>query len=182
VTRTKNAASTDYLVVADAFDVTGAPPDTTPPTVTITSPTNGAPVGGTVTVAADASDDVAVVGVQFFMDGSPLAAEDTAVPYTVPWNTTTVPDGPHSLTAVARDLAGNTASSAAVVVTVFHHASAATRFENTDLSIIYTSVRSLPGSHPTGITAAEVEDGAAGPPRSTDRPGRERCSRSPGRR
>ena len=30
VTRTKNAASSDYFVAVDAFDVTGAPTDTTP--------------------------------------------------------------------------------------------------------------------------------------------------------
>ena len=72
--RTKNAASSDFLVVVDAFDVTGAPADTTAPAVTITSPTSGASVSGTVTVRADATDDVNVVAVQFFVDGSPLAA------------------------------------------------------------------------------------------------------------
>src|SRR6202035_5844843 len=39
VTRTKNDASSDYLVAVDAFDVTGAPPDTTPPTVAVPPPT-----------------------------------------------------------------------------------------------------------------------------------------------
>ena len=39
--------------------------DTTPPTVSLTAPTNGATVSGTVTVAANASDNVGVAGVQF---------------------------------------------------------------------------------------------------------------------
>ena len=39
-------------------------------------------------------------------------------PYSVSWNTTTVTNGNHTLTAVARDAAGNTTTSAPVTVTV----------------------------------------------------------------
>jgi hypothetical protein len=150
VTRTKNQASSDFVVVVDAFDVTGAPTDTTPPTVAVTSPTAGAKVSGTLIVRADASDDVEVVGVQFFVDGSPLSTEDTTVPYAVSWDTTTVPDGPHTLTAVARDGVGNTASATPVTVTVSNAAPppAPTRFENTDLSITYVSGTLGPGQPP----------------------------------
>jgi hypothetical protein len=50
------------------------------------------------------------VGVQFFVDGVALGAEDKAAPFTRNWNTgaRTANLGPHTLTAVARDLAGNT--------------------------------------------------------------------------
>src|SRR5207253_7785765 len=41
-----------------------------------------------------------------------------ASPYSVSWNTTTATNGSHTLTAVARDAAGNTSTSAAVTVTV----------------------------------------------------------------
>ena len=90
------------------------------------------------------------MGVQFFLDGAPLAAEDATVPYGINWDTTTAPDGPHTLTAVARDLAGNTAGSAAVDVTVSNAAPppTATRVEDTDLSIIYTSGTLGPGQPP----------------------------------
>src|SRR5439155_21310489 len=40
-------------------------PDTTPPTVSITSPGDGSTVSGIVTVAANGSDDVGVTAVQF---------------------------------------------------------------------------------------------------------------------
>src|SRR5438046_2635804 len=73
------------------------PPDTTPPTVSITSPGNGATVSGTIAVTASASDNVGVAGVQFKLDGANLGAEDTSSPYGVSWNTTTVPNGSHSL-------------------------------------------------------------------------------------
>src|SRR3989454_10789310 len=91
----------------------------TPPTVSISAPANGATVSGTaVTVSASASDNVGVAGVQFSLDGVNLGAEDTVAPYSASWNTTLATSGTHSLTAVARDAAGNTASSAAVSVTV----------------------------------------------------------------
>ena len=96
-----------------------AAPDTTPPTVSLTAPANGATVSGTaVTVAATASDNVGVAGVQFKLDGANLGAEDTTSPYSVPWNSATATNGPHTLTAVARDAAGNTTTSAGVSVTV----------------------------------------------------------------
>ncbi len=95
-----------------------APPDTTPPTVSISAPANGATVSGTVTISANASDNVGVAGVQFRVDGANLGAEDTAAPYSVSWNTTAAANGSHTITAVARDAAGNTATSASVTVTV----------------------------------------------------------------
>ncbi|HEX9368568.1 MAG TPA: Ig-like domain-containing protein [Vicinamibacterales bacterium] len=94
------------------------PPDTTPPTVSITAPASGATVSGTTSVTASASDNVGVVGVQFKLDGSNLGAEDTTAPYSVSWNTTTTGDGSHTLTAVARDAAGNVSPVSAVTVTV----------------------------------------------------------------
>jgi hypothetical protein len=94
------------------------PPDSTPPTVTIASPASGATVAGTITVNAAADDDVEVARVRFTLDGGDLGAEDATAPYTVDWDTTTVSDGSHTLTAVARDAAGNQATSGPVTVTV----------------------------------------------------------------
>ena len=86
-------------------------PDVTPPTVSMTSPAVGATVGAIVAVQAVASDDVGVVGVQFFVDGAPLGAEVSGPgpTYNVSWTTTTTPNGPHILSARARDGGGNTA-------------------------------------------------------------------------
>jgi hypothetical protein len=92
--------------------------DTTAPAVALTAPAAGSTVSATVTVSANASDNVGVVGVQFKLDGANLGAEVTAAPYNVSWNTTTAANGSHSLTAVARDAAGNTTTSGAVAVTV----------------------------------------------------------------
>jgi len=92
--------------------------DTTVPTVAMSAPASGATVSGTVTVSATASDNVGVAGVQFKLDGANLGAEDTASPYSLAWNSTTVANGSHTLTAVARDAAGNTATATSVTVTV----------------------------------------------------------------
>ncbi|TLY18843.1 MAG: hypothetical protein E6K68_10725, partial [Nitrospirae bacterium] len=110
-----NNAST----AADMSDLfTLSPGDTTPPTVSITAPTSGSTVSGTVTVSATSSDNVGVAGVQFKLDGNNLGAEDTSSSFSISWNTTSASNGSHTLTAVARDAAGNTATSAAVSVTV----------------------------------------------------------------
>ena len=91
--------------------------DTTAPAVTVTSPADGATVTGTITFAASASDDVAVAGVQFTLDGVNLGAERTVAPYEVSWNSSTASNAAHVLAAVARDAAGNQRT-ASVSVTV----------------------------------------------------------------
>jgi hypothetical protein len=105
-------------------DQTSSPDDTTPPTVSISSPTNGSTVSGTVSVSANASDDVGVAGVQFMVDGANLGAEDTTGPYAISWNTTTAINGSHVITAAARDAAGHTTTSNPVTVTVLNNTSA----------------------------------------------------------
>jgi hypothetical protein len=93
-------------------------PDTTPPTVSISNPTNGSSVSGTTTVAANANDNTGVAGVQFMLDGNNLQSEDTTSPYSITWDTSTTANGSHTLTAAVRDAAGNTTTSPAVTVTI----------------------------------------------------------------
>ncbi|PYV40181.1 MAG: hypothetical protein DMG06_20985, partial [Acidobacteria bacterium] len=113
---TSVSANTAYYYVVSAIDVAGEGP--TPPSVSITAPANGATVSGTVTVSASASDNVGVVGVQFKLDGANLGNEDTTAPYNMSWNTTTTPNGSHTLTGVARDAAGNKRTSSTITLTV----------------------------------------------------------------
>jgi fibronectin type 3 domain-containing protein len=96
--------------------------DTTAPAVSVTAPAPGSTASGAVVVAATASDDVAVTGVQFKLDGATLGAEDTVAPYSILWDSTTVTNGAHTLTAVARDAAGNTTTSEGVGVNVANSA------------------------------------------------------------
>lgn len=93
--------------------------DTTPPAISMAAPLAGATTSGaSVNVSANAFDNVGVLGVQFKLDGANLGFEDTTVPYGVTLNTTTLTNGPHTVTAVARDVAGLTATAAVVNFTV----------------------------------------------------------------
>jgi hypothetical protein len=92
--------------------------DTTPPTVSMTAPANGATVSNTVTVSANASDNVAVASVQFQLDNANIGAADTVAPYTYSWDTTKSTNGSHTLRAIATDTSNNSTTSASVTVTV----------------------------------------------------------------
>jgi hypothetical protein len=105
-------------IAANTSITVGNSSDVTPPTVAITSPAPGAIVSGTITVTADASDNVGVVGVQFQYNGINLDVEETNPPYTATAYTNNVPNGSYTLTAVARDATGNRTTSAPVTITV----------------------------------------------------------------
>jgi len=110
--------ATGNTTTSSPVDVTVSnPPDATPPNVSLTSPLGGEVLSGVETLAADASDDVTVVGVRFFVDGAPMGDEDLAPPYQVSWNTHFF-DGPYTVTAQARDAGGNATLSAGVGITV----------------------------------------------------------------
>jgi hypothetical protein len=82
-------------------------PDTMPPTVRITSPTNGAQVPGTLQVTAMAMDNNVVSKVELRLDGN-LVGTATQSPYV--WSTATaLSQGAHTLKATAYDLMNNTA-------------------------------------------------------------------------
>jgi hypothetical protein len=93
--------------------------DHTPPSVSITSPNAGATLSGTVAVEASASD-ASGVGSVVFRAGTTVIGSDTnaADGWSVPWNTTSVSNGPYGLTATATDVAGNPTTSASVPVTI----------------------------------------------------------------
>jgi hypothetical protein len=90
--------------------------DTTPPTVSIGSPTGGS-VTGSVTVSVSATDNVGVTRVELRVNGVTVGT-DAASPFQLSWNSITVANGSVQLTAAAYDAAGNVAVSAARTVTV----------------------------------------------------------------
>ena len=109
-----------FIVRVPGHLLTGSTPpeDTEPPAVAITSPSAGALVSGPTTISASASDDVGVVGVRFQIDGANFGAEVTTAPYAISWNPGSAQNGSRTLTAVARDAAGNLTTSGAVHVNV----------------------------------------------------------------
>ena len=99
------------------------PADTTVPSVSITSPVDGAAVSGVVTLAAAASDNVGVAKVEFYRD-SVLLGTDSSAPYSFAWNTASIANRDYSITARAVDTSNNTKVSAPVVVWVSNGAGA----------------------------------------------------------
>jgi hypothetical protein len=94
------------------------PPDQTLPVVTLTTPTSGAHVHGTVALTVNATDNVGVVGVRYKLSGALIGAEVTTPPFSLAWDTTATADGVYTVKAVARDAAGNSVGSPGVAVTV----------------------------------------------------------------
>jgi hypothetical protein len=101
----------------DLVFAVGGSGDSVPPTTSITAPASGATLTGSVTVSANAADNVGVTRVDFYA-GATLLGSDTTAPYSVTWNTTGVANGAYVLTTRAFDGSGNSGTSANVSVTV----------------------------------------------------------------
>ena len=93
-------------------------PDAVAPTVSIISPSSGTTVSGVTTVIASANDNASVPSVQFQVDSINVGSLITIPPYSISWNTALLSNGSHTITAIARDAAGNQATSTPVIVTV----------------------------------------------------------------
>jgi hypothetical protein len=108
--------STGTLTVDDYGLVdTGSPP--TNPSVSLTAPTTGATLTGSVTLSANASSPIGIARVDFLVNGIVVASSTTA-PYAVTWNSAAVVNGPSTFTAVATDIGGDQTTSSGVVATI----------------------------------------------------------------
>lgn len=122
------AVAGSHCITAAAVDNSGARTVTActnivvannpPPTVAITSPTNGASfiTGSNVAIAATATDNVSVDSVAFYVDGVFLSKVIGAGPYTATYNNATV--GSHCITARATDNLGAQTTTACTNITV----------------------------------------------------------------
>ncbi len=84
------------------------PVDNIAPLISMTDPSAGVSLQGTVSISTNASDNVAIAGVKFFVNDLAIG-EDTTAPYSLLWNTLSYVDGPYTIKAVARDTSQNTA-------------------------------------------------------------------------
>jgi thermitase len=85
-------------------------------TVSITSPSSGSTVTGSVNVAVAASSTAGISQVELYVDGA-LKGSKSSAPYSFPWDTTGM-SGSHSLTSKAYDGAGGQVTSAPDTVSV----------------------------------------------------------------
>ena len=116
---TNLADSTSHSVFAKAFDQSGnwalsipitvtvfPRGDRTPPVLTLLYPTAGSVISGIVNVNVDASDNIGVTLIEFYVNGNLVDTINNA-PWEFSWNTTTLPVGTHALYVKGFDAAGN---------------------------------------------------------------------------
>lgn len=90
-------------------------PDNQAPTIIVSGPTTSFTSAQETTIIADAQDNVGVIAVEFYLDGT-LQKRVTTSPYKLTLNQLTV--GTHTLYAKAFDQAGNVTSSSPITLTV----------------------------------------------------------------
>jgi hypothetical protein len=90
--------------------------DNSSPSISITSPSDGATITGTINVEVSATDNVGVVKSELYADGI-LVASSTTAPFTLKWNTRKVKTGQHVVKAKAYDAAGNAGTSGSITLT-----------------------------------------------------------------
>jgi hypothetical protein len=83
--------------------------DTTAPTLTISSPSDGSVVSGLVGINVSATDNTGVSRIELYLDGV-LFAQSNSASATFSWDTLNSTDGTHSLEARAYDAANNVGS------------------------------------------------------------------------
>jgi hypothetical protein len=114
-TKYKNGS---YRFTAVAYDAAGRTAtaerqvmisNNAPPTVAFTAPAQDATLSGIAACAANASDDVGVASVRFSLGASTVGTA-TSAPYTCSIDTTKFPNGNYTLTAVAADGEGLSAT------------------------------------------------------------------------
>ncbi len=81
--------------------------DLTNPNLSITAPSAGAEISGTVNIEVTATDDASGMDrVEFSVGGTPVHT-DSSTPYSYAWDSTTVTDGDYTISISAFDNAGN---------------------------------------------------------------------------
>jgi hypothetical protein len=113
----KSTDNTGLITTSAPVNISASNPNSAP-TVVITSPANGSAYvnGNVVTITADATDNIMVASVEFFVDGISVGIDNSA-PYAASY---TAVAGSHSLTAKATDNDGLSTTSTPVVITVIN--------------------------------------------------------------
>ncbi|MES2999885.1 MAG: Ig-like domain-containing protein [Pseudomonadota bacterium] len=166
-------AAGSYSITAKATDNAGAATSSTaasitvsavtnaPPTVTLTSPANGASYGApaTIQLAANAADSNGTIAkVEFFRGGTTLIGTATAAPYTFNW--TNVAVGAYSITAKATDNAGATATSSAAAINVVNSSTLTTITSPTPATLFNYPITDVTGTfNGTADTTVLVSNG-----------------------
>lgn len=125
----------------EVISVTPSVPDSTKPTVTLSSSEDAVMSASSITLSVDATDDVAISKVEFY-EGANKLGEVMSAPYGLELIFTAADNGDHTYTAKAFDTSGNEATSNAVSVNVNIQAGGDTTAPTVSVSSSQTSVTS----------------------------------------
>jgi hypothetical protein len=109
--------SAGVTILAGCGNDNSTKPDTTAPTVSISSPSPGSVVRDSVLIVATASDDQGLAGVDFYVDDDSVGT-DTKKPYQWVWHLEGETFGAHDLKCRARDKASHETMSDEITVTI----------------------------------------------------------------
>lgn len=93
--------------------------DTTPPTVSISSPVSGQTVNEIVTITVTTQDNEGISKVEFFIDDS-LVLTDIESPYEYEWNTTHYDNSEHIVKVISYDNVDNSTESEPILLIVLN--------------------------------------------------------------
>ena len=154
-----------HTLFAKAFDIFGnfassatvsVTVDNTPPSVSLTNPTNGVTISGVVGLTSSASDNNLVTKVDYFVGANLIGTGGSAPTFPRNWNSTSVSDGIHSLTAKTYDVANNSMTSSAASVTVDNNAPTVSITSPTNGSSVSGNVNiTANASDSVGVTSVE---------------------------
>jgi peptidoglycan/xylan/chitin deacetylase (PgdA/CDA1 family) len=104
-------------LTTDDYSLVDSGGGTSTPSVSLTGPNSGSTLTGQVTFTANASSSLGISRVDFLVNGA-VVATDTSAPWTATWDSSTVGDGPVTITARATDVGGSQATSGGTAATV----------------------------------------------------------------
>jgi hypothetical protein len=152
-----NSTGRIYDVVLDNAAANTTFIDMTPPIVALAEPVANAAVRDSVTFAAEALDNIAMDRVEFLVNGIIVGIDYTS-PYDMIWNSTTMGDGPATITARAVDNTFNPAVSTSRIVMVDNTPPDTTIDSGPSGTVSATTATFTFSSSETGATIACVLD------------------------
>jgi hypothetical protein len=170
--KTNNETDVELTITGNTVQVlkTVIPVLNPPPSITLTSPSNAATISGSVQLTASTA---MTSGVQFLIDGQLFGSVVTVAPYSISWDTTTVPNGMHWLAAQTTDPTGIIGTSATAIVTVSNTGSSLPVVQLTSptngsvLSSTITLYATVASNQPIASVSFFVDNSAVGTPVTT---------------
>ena len=117
----------------------------TMPSISIVTPSNGSLITGNATLSANATAYDGIASVQFQVDNNNVGSAIQTAPYQMSWNSASVTNGTHYITAIATGNDGNISKSSPIMVNVSNaNPSGGNLIPNPLISVVDPNNKNLP--------------------------------------